>query len=80
MLSSLVMFLEDRFELFSLGTGGGEGLFLPFGGVTERRDFLELRDGVLCGVSRGVGRAVAVTGPPCSSSVSQTAMLRRPTG
>ena len=38
--------------------------------MTERRDFLELCEGVLYGVSAGVGKDTTVGGTP-SSSVSQ---------
>lgn len=73
MVSSVVMSLEDLFEPFSLGIGGGE---LPFpGGVTERRDLLEVRDGVRYGVSCGVGSEVAAGPLRYSSSVSQAPIL-----
>lgn len=45
------------------------------GGVADRRDFLELRDGVRYGVSAGVGRDTTA-GVLHSSSVSHTAMVR----
>lgn len=51
MVSSIVMSLEERFELLSVlsvlsvpGIGGGEWPLR--GGVVEREDFLDLRDGV----------------------------------
>lgn len=81
-VSSVAKSLEDRFELLSVlsvlsvfGIGGGE---MPFrGGVTERRDLLEVRDGVRYGVSVGVGKAAAaaISCPSISSSVSQAPML-----
>lgn len=44
------------------------------GGVADRRDFLELRDGVRYGVSAGVG-SDTTAGVLHSSSVSHTAMV-----
>lgn len=49
MLSSVVTSRDERLDAMSLGRGGGE---TPFpGGVTERRDFLDVREGVRYGVS-----------------------------
>lgn len=73
MLSSVLTSLEDLFDPFlSLCRGGGEELL---GGVADRRDFLELRDGVRYGVSAGVGSDI-MAGVLHSSSVSHTAMMR----
>lgn len=80
MVSSCARSLDDLFDPFSfvLGIGGGDAR--SAGGVTERRDLLdlldldELRDDVWYGASLGVGRAWAA-GPLDSSSVSQIAML-----
>lgn len=70
--SSVLTSREDLFEPFlSLGRGGGEELL---GGVFDRRDFLELRDGVRYGVSAGVG-SDTTAGVLSSSSVSQAAMV-----
>lgn len=77
MLSSLETSLEERFDCllfaFSVGCAGGEELLVP-GGVADRRDRFEPFEGVLYGVSCGVGK-VAAAGPLDSSSVSQTAIL-----
>lgn len=82
MVSSVARSLDERFELLSVlsvlsvfGSGGGE--VLGRGGVTDRRDLLEFRDGVRYGVSVGVGKAAAAAmrGPSISSSVSHTAIL-----
>ena len=67
----------DPLSFLSPRAGGGEELLPAFpGGVTDRRDRREVRDGVLYGVSAGVGRAGkagigTMTGPVDSSSVSQ---------
>jgi hypothetical protein len=72
MLSSVLTSLDDLFDPFrSLGIGAGDELF---GGVAERRDFLELRDGVRYGVSAGVG-SDTTAGVLHSSSVSHAAMM-----
>ena len=77
MVSSIVMSLEDLFPCLSLprslGRGGGEVL-LP-GGVTDRRDLLEVLDGVLYGVSTGVGNETAAGLPRYSSSVSHAGIV-----
>lgn len=73
--SSFPTSFEDRLLLFSSlsrGSGGGEE-DVP-GGVTERRDFLELREGVRYGVLLGVGNDAAAA-LFISSSVSHTAMF-----
>ncbi|KAL1848733.1 hypothetical protein VTK73DRAFT_10065 [Phialemonium thermophilum] len=73
MFSSWLASLEDRLDPLSLGMGGGDEL--GAGGVTDRRDDLrEVRDGVLYGVSAGVGSATT-DGETDSSSVSQTFIL-----
>jgi hypothetical protein len=59
----LLFFLSN----FSVGnSGGGKGT--P-GGVTDRRDFLEVRDGVRYGVPAGVGKAATAALLSSSSSV-----------
>lgn len=90
MVSSKARSLEDLFELLSVlsvlsvpGNGGGE--VEGRGGVADRRDFFEfrdgvrdeVRDGVRYGVSAGVGNAAAECeiGASVSSSVSHKAML-----
>ncbi len=71
-LSSVLTSRDDLFEPFlSLGSGGGDELL---GGVADRRDFLELRDGVRYGVSAGVG-SDTTAGVLHSSSVSHTVMV-----
>ena len=66
------MSLEDRFallpEISPGGSGGGDEEIA--GGVAERRDLLELREGVLYGVSDGVGSEAAAAVLHSSSSVS----------
>jgi hypothetical protein len=75
MPSSVDTSRDDRLDPLSPFSGGGDELF-P-GGVTDRRDFLEFRDGVLYGVSFGVG-SDATKGALDSSSVSQTTMVQYP--
>jgi hypothetical protein len=71
-LSSVLTSRDDLLEPFlSLGSGGGDELL---GGVADRRDFLEFRDGVRYGVSAGVG-SDTTAGVLDSSSVSHTAMV-----
>jgi hypothetical protein len=74
MLSSFARSLEDRFALLSLdGIGGGDELFPP-GGVMDLLEVFEFRDGVLYGVSWGVGSDPAA-GPLYSSSVSHMTIV-----
>ena len=75
-MSSVATSRDSRFECLSFLSpciGGGEG---PFGGgVIERRDILDAPDGVLYGVSCGVGKDVAAGPLKYSSSLSQSAIV-----
>ena len=71
------MSLEARFplrpEMSPGGSGGGDDE--RAGGVAERRDLLEFREGVLYGVSDGVGSEAAAAVLHNSSSVSHWAAI-----
>lgn len=77
MVSSRITSLDVRLDCFSDlsdGNGGGGDEFIP-SGVTDLRDRRELLDGVLYGVSVGVGSDAAVALLNTSSgSVSHPAM------
>jgi hypothetical protein len=76
MFSSRAISLETCFIFFStlsVGKAGGEKEAMP-GGVTDRRDFLDVREGVLYGVPAGVG-SDATAALLSSFSVSQTAIV-----
>ena len=75
-VSSFDMSFEERLSLrspLSPGSGTGEEDANP-GGVIDSRDLFEVLDGVLYGVSDGVGKDAAAAALN-SSSVSQTAMF-----
>jgi hypothetical protein len=73
MFSSTASSLEARLiflSVLSYGKCGGEEDGIP-GGVTDRRDFFDVLDGVRYGVPAGVGSDAAAA-LPSSFSVSQT--------